>query len=161
MPTKKRPGRAGASAPTWPTEQDAAVASKDADGTKGGVATDPYVTVDEAAELLRVVPKTVRNRIRSGDLEAYRHGRRVLIPLAAIERLIKTGTHVMPLVSRQFHYLPSSVICLGIHYVRVEIGRYPYVFPKWAAFPLTSSQFHLFPLRNLPNGAKEIADGAS
>ena len=94
MPTKKRPGPAAASTPTWPTtqeEQDAAVASKDADGTNGGIATDPYATVDEAAELLRVVPKTVRNRIRSGDLEAYRHGRRIIIPRAAIKRLIKRG----------------------------------------------------------------------
>jgi excisionase family DNA binding protein len=94
MPTRKRPGRAGASAPTWSTtqeEQDAAVASNDADGTNGGIATDPYVTVDEAAELLRVVPKTVRNRIRSGDLEAYRHGRRIIIPRAAIKRLNESG----------------------------------------------------------------------
>ena len=53
--------------------------------------TGPCVTVAEAAVLLRVCPKTVHNRIKVGELEAYRHGRRILIPLAAIERLIKRG----------------------------------------------------------------------
>jgi excisionase family DNA binding protein len=51
----------------------------------------PYVTVAEVAVILRVCRKSVRSRIKSGDLEAYRHGRRILIPLAAIERLIKSG----------------------------------------------------------------------
>ena len=68
---------------------------------------------------------------------------------------------MMPVISLQCHYLPSVGVRLGKHYVHVEVGRYPYVFLKWAAFPLTSSQFHLFPLRNLPNAAREIADGAS
>jgi excisionase family DNA binding protein len=50
-----------------------------------------YVTREEAALLLRVCPKSVSNRITSGELEAYRHGRRILIPLAAVKRLIKRG----------------------------------------------------------------------
>jgi hypothetical protein len=48
-------------------------------------------TRPEAALLLRVCPKSVSNRIKSGELEAFRHGRRILIPLASIERLIRRG----------------------------------------------------------------------
>jgi excisionase family DNA binding protein len=50
-----------------------------------------YVTVAEAALQLRCCTKTVRNRIKEGKLEAYRHGGRILIPRSAIERLIKSG----------------------------------------------------------------------
>ena len=58
--------------------------------TEGPPAID-HVTVAEAAVLLRVCTKTVRARIKSGKLEAYRHGRRILIPRSAIDRLIKSG----------------------------------------------------------------------
>ena len=51
----------------------------------------PYVTVADAAVILRVCPKSVRNRIKSGELEGFRHGRRILLPLGAIERFIKRG----------------------------------------------------------------------
>ncbi len=37
---------------------------------------DDYVTVAEAATLLRVAPSTVRRWIRDGDVPAYRIGRR-------------------------------------------------------------------------------------
>jgi len=67
-------------------QQDAGAPS----GTEG-VPGSGYVMVDEAAVLPRVCPKTVRNRIKSRVLEAYRHGRRILIPRNAIERLIKRG----------------------------------------------------------------------
>jgi excisionase family DNA binding protein len=50
-----------------------------------------YITRSEAAQILHVDPKTVRARIRAGELEAYRHGRRILISLASVERLIKRG----------------------------------------------------------------------
>ena len=73
---------------------DSAVAGQNAVAEK--VQSSPpeigqYVTRAEAALILHVDTKTVRARIRSGELEAYRHGRRILIPLAAIERLIKRG----------------------------------------------------------------------
>jgi len=67
----------------------------------------------------------------------------------------------MPLVSLHFHYIPASTGRLGKHYVGVEVGCNPHVFLKWVLFTLTSSQFHLFPLPNPPNGAMEKADGAS
>lgn len=51
----------------------------------------PYATVAETADVLRVHPKTVRSRVKSGELEAYRRGRRILIPLAAILRFIEQG----------------------------------------------------------------------
>jgi excisionase family DNA binding protein len=95
MPTRKPPDRAGTSAPTWPSTKGdhlkSAAAAKAAHATKPISPTDGYVTVAEAAELLRVCTKTVRNRIGGGELEAYRHGRRILIPLTAIERLIRRG----------------------------------------------------------------------
>ena len=37
---------------------------------------EDYVTVDEAATILRVAPSTVRRWIREGDVPAYRIGRR-------------------------------------------------------------------------------------
>jgi excisionase family DNA binding protein len=37
---------------------------------------EDYVTVEEAATLLRVAPSTIRRWIREGDLPAYRFGRR-------------------------------------------------------------------------------------
>lgn len=37
---------------------------------------EDYVTVDEAATILRVAPSTIRRWIREGDLPAYRVGRR-------------------------------------------------------------------------------------
>jgi excisionase family DNA binding protein len=50
-----------------------------------------YITVAEAGLILRACTKTVRARIRVGELEAYRVGRRILIPRDAVERLIKRG----------------------------------------------------------------------
>jgi excisionase family DNA binding protein len=57
---------------------------------EGAPASD-YATVEEGAGLLRVCTKTVYARIHGGHLEAYRHGRRILIPRRAIDRLIKSG----------------------------------------------------------------------
>ena len=92
MPIKKPTGRAGVSDPARPTQEvDVAVAAKRAIGAKPALTTELYLTVAEAAELLCVCTKTIRNRIKSGDLEAYHHGRRVLVPMAAIENLIRRG----------------------------------------------------------------------
>jgi excisionase family DNA binding protein len=39
-----------------------------------------YLTIQEAAELLRCATKTIRRRIEEGSLKAYRNGRRIIIP---------------------------------------------------------------------------------
>src|SRR3954447_13383236 len=50
---------------------------------------EDYVTVTEAATLLRVAPSTVRRWIREGDVTAYRIGRRrVALRRADLARLI-------------------------------------------------------------------------
>jgi excisionase family DNA binding protein len=50
---------------------------------------DEYVTVAEAATLLRVAPSTVRRWIREGDVPAHRIGRRrVALRRADLARLI-------------------------------------------------------------------------
>jgi excisionase family DNA binding protein len=91
---KKKPAlRAKTSAPGWPPTGEnhpigGAVTSEVA---PAALSIEGYVTVAEAAVLLRVCLKTVRNRIKSGELVAFRHGRRILIPLSAIERLIRRG----------------------------------------------------------------------
>jgi excisionase family DNA binding protein len=55
----------------------------------------PTLSVRDAARLLRVTPRTVRNWIASGHLHATRVSERVtLVPLTEIERL--TGTPARP-----------------------------------------------------------------
>jgi excisionase family DNA binding protein len=50
---------------------------------------DDYLTVDEAASLLRVAPSTVRRWIRQGDVPAFRMGkRRVALRRADLSALI-------------------------------------------------------------------------
>jgi excisionase family DNA binding protein len=83
----------GTSAPLacLPTGESSARGGKVTPAADTTLPTGPYVTVAEAAVLLRVCAKSVRNRIKGGELEAFRHGRRILIPLTAIERLIRGG----------------------------------------------------------------------
>ena len=47
------------------------------------------LTPDEAGELLRCSGETVKRYVRSGELQAFRHRGRVLIPEAAIERFVE------------------------------------------------------------------------
>jgi excisionase family DNA binding protein len=94
MLKKKRALRAKTSAPAWPRAGEnqpisGGVISKLTPAADAALPIEGYVTVAEAAVLLRVCPKTVRNRIKSGELVAFRHGRRILIPLTAIEGLIR------------------------------------------------------------------------
>ncbi|HEY2657874.1 MAG TPA: helix-turn-helix domain-containing protein [Solirubrobacteraceae bacterium] len=41
--------------------------------------TDPYLTVDEVAELARCEHKRVRRAIAAGELEAFKPGRRLVV----------------------------------------------------------------------------------
>ena len=47
------------------------------------------LTPDEAGELLRCSGETVKRYVRSGELQAFRHRGRVLIPDAAIDRFVE------------------------------------------------------------------------
>ena len=47
------------------------------------------LTPDEAGEVLRCSGETVKRYVRSGELQAFRHRGRVLIPEAAIERFVE------------------------------------------------------------------------
>lgn len=49
------------------------------------------VGVDEAAKLLGVSPFTIRNYISSGMLRAVRVGRRVLVPMEVLEKVMVEG----------------------------------------------------------------------
>ena len=49
------------------------------------------VGVYEAAKLLGVSPFTVRNYIASGKIRAIRVGRRVLVPMEVLEKVIVEG----------------------------------------------------------------------
>lgn len=48
-------------------------------------------TVNEVAQALGVCKATVRKVIHSGDLEAVRAGRKLLIPVAALKAFIASG----------------------------------------------------------------------
>ena len=50
----------------------------------------PFITINQAAELLRVHPNTIRNWIRAGILRYYQVGRgyRVLLKTEDIEKAI-------------------------------------------------------------------------
>jgi len=49
------------------------------------------VSVDEAAKLLGVSPFTIRNYVASGRLRAVRVGRRVLVPMEVLEKVMVEG----------------------------------------------------------------------
>jgi len=46
------------------------------------------MNVAEAAEILGVSPRCLRDSIKRGEITARRIGRRVLIPLVEVERLV-------------------------------------------------------------------------
>ena len=54
--------------------------------------TEQLFTTDEAAELLKVHPETVRNWIRRGALAAIRVGRSWRIKRVDLERIAEQGT---------------------------------------------------------------------
>ena len=53
--------------------------------------TDPFLTVAEVAEMLKLNQQTVRNWIDQGSLPAVRVGRRVRIKRSDLERLLDEG----------------------------------------------------------------------
>ena len=61
-------------------------------GGKAGGMTEQLFTTDEAAELLKVHPETVRNWIRRGDLVAIKIGRQWRVKRADLERIAERGT---------------------------------------------------------------------
>jgi excisionase family DNA binding protein len=52
------------------------------------MATPRLLTPEEAGEILRCSGDTIKRYVRSGELRAFRHRGRVLIPEPAIERFI-------------------------------------------------------------------------
>lgn len=54
--------------------------------------TEQLFTTDEAAELLKVHPETVRNWIRRGELVAIKIGRQWRVKRADLERIAQRGT---------------------------------------------------------------------
>lgn len=52
----------------------------------------PYLTVAEAADLLRVNVETVYRMVKRGELRHVRAGSRILIPPAAIDELERART---------------------------------------------------------------------
>ncbi|MFC9973489.1 helix-turn-helix domain-containing protein [Spirillospora sp. NPDC127200] len=51
--------------------------------------SEPVLTVDEAAERLRVSRWTIYNLIRSGQLRTFKLGRRRLVPAAALAECLE------------------------------------------------------------------------
>jgi excisionase family DNA binding protein len=50
------------------------------------------VTISEAARLTTLSPGTIRSHAKSGRLKAAKVGRRVLIPVASLERFLQEAT---------------------------------------------------------------------
>lgn len=57
------------------------------------------LTIDEAAEALRVSTRTVERLIASGHLPSRKLGRRRVVPLAALERLLADADGIAPSIS--------------------------------------------------------------
>lgn len=48
-------------------------------------------TVDQVSQILKIARSTVFQAIRKGDIPAIRVSRRVLIPKAALDRMLQNG----------------------------------------------------------------------
>jgi excisionase family DNA binding protein len=57
-----------------------------------GLAGKAVLTIDEAAALLRVSERTLREKIKTGDVPAVHVGRRILIPVPHLVSLL-LGVH--------------------------------------------------------------------
>ena len=49
------------------------------------------MTVEEAAEFLRISRPSAYQAVKKGDIPIIRIGRRILVPVAALERLLSTA----------------------------------------------------------------------
>ena len=58
-----------------------------------GLARKAVLTIDEAAALLRVSERTLRERIRAGDVPSMHIGRRILIPVPHLVSLLLGHHH--------------------------------------------------------------------
>jgi excisionase family DNA binding protein len=52
--------------------------------------TPKLATIDETAVILHISVRSVRRRLEAGDLRAVRIGRSVRIPIAEIDRLVRS-----------------------------------------------------------------------
>jgi excisionase family DNA binding protein len=50
--------------------------------------TAEVLTVEEAAQLLRISRQSAYNAVRAGEIKSVRIGRRLLVPKAALERML-------------------------------------------------------------------------
>ena len=51
-------------------------------------ATQPTITVDELGELMGVSRSTAYESVRNGEIPSIRLGRRIVIPTAAVRRML-------------------------------------------------------------------------
>ena len=63
---------------------------------------DPFLTVAEVAEILRLNQQTVRNWIDAGSLPAVRVGRRVRIRRSDLDRILENGYRGAPAAAPGF-----------------------------------------------------------
>ena len=85
----RKPAPVSTSIPAWAHFDNVGVAAPAAVLAGGSEAA--FLTVAEAAVMLKVSEKTVRRLITSMDLNAIRIGRSVRIPFSEIDRLIAGG----------------------------------------------------------------------
>jgi excisionase family DNA binding protein len=76
---------------------------------------EEYLTVAEAATLLRVAPSTVRRWIRAGDVRAYRLGqRRIGLRRVDLDGLVRpvqpSAEHVMRMTSEEQPEIPRMTL---------------------------------------------------
>jgi excisionase family DNA binding protein len=55
-------------------------------------AVDPTVTVEEAGDALGISRATAYEGVRSGEIPSIRIGRRIVVPTAALRRLLELDT---------------------------------------------------------------------
>jgi len=71
-------------------DEEAAAAGKSRPASAAGPCQTPHVlTVEEAAHLLRIGRNSAYEAIRRGEIPAIRIGHRLLVPRAALERLLQ------------------------------------------------------------------------
>ena len=99
MTTNQRTTRGGATTPPHPTDTNdlpGGIAttrrSTDDHGSSVAVSHPSFLTVAEAARLLRVDPATIYRAIRADAFPAIRVRSRYVIPAAAVEQMIDQAT---------------------------------------------------------------------